>query len=105
MSRFDRSALGGEIIWDEFADRNNQLAAMARNGRNGRGRLDGRFAKKVQAQLGILVVPAQQHALDRLGRRRPRLRVDRLAVRAGGFEHSRSDEKSDLKGYAPMIPG
>ena len=46
---------------------------MAGNGSHGRRSLDGGLAEKVQAQLGILDLPAEQRAVDRLGS--PRRRV------------------------------
>lgn len=66
---------------------------MAGDDCHGGGRLDGRFAKEAQAQLGFLAVPAEQRPLDRLGHRRSRLRADRFAGCAGGAEHSRCGEE------------
>ena len=50
---------------------------MARDGGYSYCGVDGCFAEKVQAQLGILAVPVEQRALDRVGLARPRLRAHR----------------------------
>lgn len=50
--------------------------SMARDGNNGRGCLVHSFAKEVQEELGLLVVPFEQRAVGCLGLARPSLRAD-----------------------------
>jgi hypothetical protein len=66
---------------------------MARDGGDGRRRLDGGFSEKVQAQLGVLALPVEQRALDRVGLARSRLRAYFAPGLPCIFEHPRRDEE------------
>ena len=44
---------------------------MAGDARDRHRRVDGWFSEEVQAQLGILAIPAEQRAVDRVGCARP----------------------------------
>ena len=59
-----------------------------------RCRVDGCVAKKAEAELGILVVPFEQCALDCLGCGRPGMGAHRFAACAGGNEYSRGRKES-----------
>src|SRR6185369_3379177 len=57
--------------------------------------VDGWLAEKVQTQLGILAVPLEQRALDRLGLGRSRLRADCAAALSCLSKHPRRLEESE----------
>ena len=66
---------------------------MAGDGGDRHRRLDGCFAEKVQAQLGILAVPFEQRAVDHLGCTRPCLRAHTPAALPRLSKHPRRDEE------------
>lgn len=70
---------------------------MAGHGSHGYWRVDGGLAKEVQTQLGILVVPPQQRALDSLGLARSCLRADRATALSRVYKHSRRIEESHFE--------
>ena len=79
---------------------------MAGDGGHGHRRVDGRVTKKVQKELGFLVVPLKQRPLDSLGRQRSGLCSDCAAVCFGGDEYSRRREES-ITGheFLKSVPG
>jgi hypothetical protein len=68
---------------------------VARHGSHRHCCVDGWLAEKVQTQLGILVVPIKQRALDRVGLARRRLRTHRSLGLPCVPEHPRRDEESN----------
>ena len=60
---------------------------MAGNAGHSGGGVDGRLTKKVQAQLGLLVIPTEQCTVDRLGLARQGLCPDRFTGVPGGPEY------------------
>src|SRR5215207_1931270 len=77
---------------------------MAGDGGDGDRRVDGRLSEKVQAQLGILAIPAEQRAVDRLGRARSRLRTHLPSALSRISEHSRRGKEPSAiaPGQLPM---
>jgi len=69
---------------------------VARDGSHRHCCVDGGLAEKVQTQLGILVVPVEQRALDCVGLARRRLRTHRSSGLPRVSEHPRRDEKSNF---------
>ena len=67
---------------------------MAGDGGDGDRRMDGWLSEKVQAQLGILAVPVEQRAVDRLGRARSCVRTHLSPALSRVSQHPRRDEES-----------
>ena len=67
---------------------------MAGDGGYSYRRVDGWLTEKVQAQLGVLGVSAEQRAVDRLGFARSRLRAHLPPALPRVSQHSRRDEES-----------
>src|ERR1043166_3073419 len=65
--------------------------------------VDGGLADKVQTQLGLLVVPAEQRALDRVGLERSRLRPHRPPTLPRIPQHPRRVEESNLGREACLL--
>ena len=66
---------------------------MAGNAGHSGGGVDGRLAKEVQAQLGLLVISTKQRAVDRLGLARQGLCPDRFTGVPRGAEYPGREEK------------
>lgn len=66
---------------------------MAGDGGDSHRRLDGRFAEEVQAELGILAVPFEQRAMDRMGLARQSLCPHHASGLSRVYEHPRRDEE------------
>src|SRR5829696_10094248 len=77
--------------------------SVARHGSHRHCRVDGWLAEKVQTQLGILVVPIQQPAVDRVGLARSRLRTHRSPALPCIPKHPRRNEESHLGDEACLL--
>ena len=69
------------------------MDSVAGHGSHRDSGVDGWLAEKVQTQLGILVVPVEQRALDRVGLARQRVRPHRSPDRPCVSKHPRSVEE------------
>ena len=69
---------------------------MAGDAGDGDRRVDGWFSEEVQAQLGILAVPVEQRAVDRLGCARSRVRAYLPPALPRVSKHPRRGEEPNL---------
>lgn len=72
-------------------DKRYSVAGDVGNGYRG---LVGCFSEKVQKELGVLVIPREQCALDCVGHPRSRICTDLFAIMPGLFEHPGNAKES-----------
>lgn len=78
---------------------------MAGDGSHGHRCVDGGLAEKVQAQLGILAIPVEQRAVDRVGLPRSGVCAHLPAGLPRLYEHSRRyKERVDINEPRSEVP-